>query len=74
MDDVVQQNASMVEEAAATSENLSGEAQEMHRLMSTFNVRDNGHRGIDRTFQGGGVKEKETWGKDGDQLDEFTEH
>lgn len=74
MDDVVQQNASMVEEAAATSENLSGEAQEMHRLMSTFNVRDNGYRSIDRTLQGEGVKEKETWGKDDDQLDEFTEH
>jgi len=38
MDEVVQQNASLVEEAAATSENLSGEAEEMQRLMGTFKV------------------------------------
>ncbi len=38
MDEVVQQNASLVEEAAATSENLSGEAEEMQRLMGSFKV------------------------------------
>ena len=38
MDEVVQQNASLVEEAAATSENLNGEAEEMQQLMSTFKI------------------------------------
>jgi ABC-type transporter Mla subunit MlaD len=38
MDEVVQQNASLVEEAAATSENLTGQADEMQRLMGTFKI------------------------------------
>ncbi len=36
IDDVVQNNASLVEEAAATSENLSTEAENLERLMSQF--------------------------------------
>jgi hypothetical protein len=38
MDEVVQQNASLVEEAAATSENLTGQAEEMQQLMGTFKI------------------------------------
>jgi methyl-accepting chemotaxis protein len=43
MDELVQQNASLVEEAAATSENLSGEASDMQRLVGSFKISQNGH-------------------------------
>lgn len=44
MDETVQQNASLVEEAAATSRNLSEEAQEMQRLMASFKISQNSNR------------------------------
>jgi hypothetical protein len=44
MDQVVQQNASLVEEASTAAENLSGEAEEMSQLIATFKVEE-------KTFQ-----------------------
>jgi len=41
MDEVVQQNASLVEEAAATSENLSGEASDLQKLTASFIINNN---------------------------------
>jgi methyl-accepting chemotaxis protein len=38
IDEVVQQNASLVEEAAATSENLSGEAADLRKLTASFKI------------------------------------
>ncbi len=38
MDDVTQQNAALVEEAAAAAESLEEQAQELARLVSTFRL------------------------------------
>jgi len=55
MDEVVQQNASLVEEAAATSENLTGQAEEMQRLMGTFKI-----NGTNGTHQAGTLAAQKT--------------
>jgi len=43
MEEVVQQSASLVEEASVTGQNLSNQANEMQRLMTAFNINDNGN-------------------------------
>ena len=40
MDDITQQNAALVEEAAAASENLLSQAAAMNRMMAVFTLRD----------------------------------
>ena len=39
MDDITQQNAALVEEAAAASENLLSQAAAMNRMMAVFTLR-----------------------------------
>lgn len=60
MDDVVQQNAALVEESAAASEGLAMEAEEMQRLMSQFTVNSGGsfRREANHAKKAGKGKEK----------------
>lgn len=48
MDQVTQQNASLVEESAASSEAMSGEAEELYNLASQFKVSDDKTIAVDK--------------------------
>ena len=46
MDDITQQNAALVEEAAAASENLLSQAAAMNRMMAVFTLRTSLPHGV----------------------------
>ncbi|MDH4229872.1 MAG: methyl-accepting chemotaxis protein [Nitrospirota bacterium] len=62
MDEVTQQNAALVEEAAATSDNLAEEARNLSSLMTFFNVGDMGGQDMSHRTTRQGRRTQQTSG------------